>query len=126
MPQTLKPLIMSDMQKYIDTCIETADVTAQRLRGLANIIGREAGQVDADTQDLLRMSKDAIKRMATDMQNLVHTMADQLEQERAEAERMSCLYAMARKDIQDLKGHKERLTGLEVQLRDKIRDLKAQ
>lgn len=117
---------MSDMQKYIDICNETADVTAQRLRGLANIIGREANQVDEDTQDLLRMSKDAIKRMATDMQNLAHQMGEQLAIERAEAKRMKRLYEMARKDIQDLKDHKERLTGLEVQLRDKIRDLKAQ
>ena len=94
---------MSDMQKYIDICNENADMKAQALRGLANIIGREADQVDGDTQDLLRLCKDSIKKAATDMQNLVRTMGEQLAIERAEAERMKRLYEMARMDIQDLK-----------------------
>ena len=91
------------MQKYIDICNENADMKAQALRGLANIIGREADQVDGDTQDLLRLCKDSIKKAATDMQNLVRTMGEQLAIERAEAERMKRLYEMARMDIQDLK-----------------------
>lgn len=89
---------MSDMQKYIDICNENADMKAQALRGLANIIGREADQIDESTQDLLRLCKASIKKEATDMQNLVRQMAEQLAIERAECERMKRLYAMARKE----------------------------
>ncbi len=116
------------MQKYIDICNEKAGVSAQRLRNMANVIGDEQHYEDGvcTIADVQRMTKRSIKKTATELQNLVAQMAEQLAIERAEAERMTRLYAMARKDIQDLKGHKERLTGLEVQLRDKIRELKAQ
>ena len=57
-----------------------------------------------DQHELVRVSiARAIKEGATGMQNLVREMADQLDAERAEVERMTRLYAMARKDIQDLK-----------------------
>ena len=65
--------------------------------------GREADNMDEQTPDVLRMAKSSLKAKATDMQNLVGQMAEQLAIERAEAERMTRLYTMARKDIQDLK-----------------------
>lgn len=96
---------MSNIQKYIDTCNETAAVTAQRLRSMANVIGDEQHYEDnvCTIADVQCMTKRAIKRMATDMQNLVVDMTEQLAAERAEFERMKRLYEMARKDIQDLK-----------------------
>lgn len=57
-----------------------------------------------DQHELVRVSiARAIKEGATGMQNLVREMADQLDAERAEVERMTRLYKMARKDIQVLK-----------------------
>lgn len=97
------------MQKYIDICNKTADKNAQGLRDLANLIGREASHVtDGGTEVVLRLSKDAIKRKATDMQNLVRTMAEQLAIERAECERMKRMYAAARKEASHLEDMVER------------------
>lgn len=96
---------MSNIQKYIDTCNETAAVTAQRLRSMANVIGDEQHYEDnvCTIADVQCMTKRAIKRMATDMQNLVRTMGEQLAIERAEAERMTRLYEMARNDYREMR-----------------------
>ena len=91
---------MSNMQKYIDNCKETADNSAQRLRNMADVIGDEQHYEDGvcTIADVQRMTKRSIKKTATELQNLVREMADQLAIERAEAERMKRLYAMARKE----------------------------
>lgn len=93
------------MQKYIDICNEKAGVSAQRLRNMANVIGDEQHYEDGvcTIADVQRMTKGSIKKTATELQNLVHTMTEQLAVERAEFERMERLYKMARRDIQDLK-----------------------
>ena len=101
---------MSNIQKYIDICNEKAGVSAQRLRNMANVIGEEQQYEEfvfssgvVTSADVQRMMKASIKKTATELQNLVVEMAEQLAIERAEAERMKRLYEMARKDIQDLK-----------------------
>ena len=89
---------MSNMKRYACDCIKQADNSAQRLRNMADMVSTK------DQHELVRVSiARAIKEGATGMQNLVREMADQLDAERAEVERMTRLYAMARKDIQDLK-----------------------
>ena len=100
---------MSNIQDYINTCNEKADTSAQRLRHMANVIGDEQ-HYEVLTEDSVctiadvqRVTKRSIKKTATELQNLVRDMAEQLAIERAEAERMKRLYEMARKDIQDLK-----------------------
>lgn len=96
---------MNNMKRYACDCIKQADDSAERLRNMANVIGNEQRYEDGvcTTADVQRMMKNGIKKTATDMQNLIRTMADQLDAERAEVERMKRLYGMARKDIQDLK-----------------------
>ena len=95
---------MSNIQDYITTCIETADQKAQDLRDLAGVIGGEVKFAQsAGSKTILRLTDGAIRRKATQMQNLVRDMAEQLEAERAEFNRMERLYKMARMDIQDLK-----------------------
>lgn len=72
---------------------------AQALRELANVIGNEAKFAQSSgSKTIMRLCKNSIKKEVTDLQNLVRQMADQLEQERAEVERMKRLYAMARKE----------------------------
>ena len=100
---------MSEMQKYIDICNDKAGVSAQRLRNMANVIGEEqhyevlVEDGVCTIADIQRMTKRSIKKSATELQNLVQTMTEQLAIERAECERMKRMYEMARKDIQDLK-----------------------
>ena len=96
---------MSNIQKYTEICKKTADNSAQRLRNLANVIGDEQYYEDGvcTIADVQRMTKRGINNATTELQNLVREMAEELEAQRAEAERMERLYAMARKDIQDLK-----------------------
>lgn len=97
-------LIMSNIQDYINACTENADMKAQALRELANVIGNEVKFAQSSgSKTILRLCKESIKKEATDLQNLVRQMAEQLETERAEFERMERLYKMARRDIQDLK-----------------------
>lgn len=93
------------MKRYACDCIKQANNSAQRLRNMANVIGDEQHYVDGvcTIADVQRMMKASIKKTATELQNLVSEMADQLDAERAEVERMKRLYEMARKDIQDLK-----------------------
>ena len=93
------------MKRYACDCIKQADGKAERLRNMANLIGNEGSYEDGvcTAADVQQMMKRSIKETATDMQNLVREMADQLDAERAEVERMKRLYGMARKDIQDLK-----------------------
>ena len=92
------------MQKYIDICNETAGVSAQRLRNMANVIGEEQHYEDGvcTIADVQRMTKRGIKNAATELQNLVRTMAEQLAIERAEFERMKRMYATARKEASHL------------------------
>lgn len=95
---------MSNIQDYINACTENADMKAQALRELANVIGNEVKFAQSSgSKTILRLCKESIKKEATDLQNLVRQMAEQLETERAEFERMERLYKMARRDIQDLK-----------------------
>lgn len=91
---------MSNIQDYINACTENADNSAQRLRNLANVIGDEQYYEDGvcTIADVQRMTKRGINNATTELQNLVREMADQLEAERAEFERMKRLYAMARKE----------------------------
>ena len=97
-------LIMSNIQDYINACTENADMKAQALRELANVIGNEVKFAQSSgSQTILRLCKESIKKEATDLQNLVRTMAEQLEQERAEAERMKRLYEMARSDYREMR-----------------------
>lgn len=110
---------MSNIQKYTEICKKEAKGSAQRLRSLANT---------ADNAS----TRNTIKIMATELQDLVSEMADQLEAERAEMERMSRLYAMARKDSRDaqetiirLMGDKEEAMLAEVELQRTINELKA-
>ena len=102
---------MSNIKEYTDICNDKADKRASEMRGLAGILGREADQMDEQTPDVLRMAKSSLKAKATDMQNLVREMADQLAIERAEVERMKRLYAMARKDLQDMKAQVAKAAG---------------
>jgi len=115
-PQTLNSLIMSniqeynkacvkDVQKYIDNCNEKADNSAQRLRTMSNLIGDEQRFEDGvcTIADVQRMTKVCIKKTATELQNLVREMAEQLEFVGAEAERMERLYNMARKDYREMR-----------------------
>lgn len=95
---------MSNIQDYINACTENADMKAQALRELANVIGNEVKFAQSSgSQTILRLCKESIKKEATDLQNLVRTMAEQLEQERAEAERMKRLYEMARSDYREMR-----------------------
>jgi hypothetical protein len=95
---------MSNIQDYTTTCIEIADVKAQDLRELANVIGNESKFAQSSGSEIiLRLSKGAIKEKATELQNLVRQMADKLEQEHEEMERMKRLYEMARKDYREMR-----------------------
>ncbi len=123
---------MSNIKEYTDICNDKADKRASEMRGLAGILGREADQMDEQTPDVLRMAKSSLKAKATDMQNLVREMADQLEAERAEVRRMKRLYALARKDSREsqetiisLMGDKEEAMLAEVELQRTINELKA-
>ena len=125
---------MSNIQDYINACTENADNSAQRLRNLANVIGDEQHYEDGvcTIADVQRMTKRGINNATTELQNLVRDMADQLEAERAEFERMKRLYAMARKDSRDaqetiirLMGDKEEAMLAEVELQRTINELKA-
>lgn len=88
------------MKRYACDCIKKADNSAQRLRNLANVIGDEQRFEDGvcTIADVQHMTQRGIKKAATELQNLVSQMADQLDAERAEVERMKRLYAMARKE----------------------------
>ena len=89
---------MSNMKKYTCDCIKQADDSAQAVRNLASMASTK------DQHHVVRSSMArAINQQVTELQNLVNDMAEQLERERAEVERMERLYKMARKDIQDLK-----------------------
>jgi len=101
---------MSEMQKYIDICNEKAGVSAQRLRNMANVIGNEQRYEDGvcTIADVQRMTQRSIKEVATELQNLVRTMAEQLAIERAECERMKRMYATARKEASHLEDMVER------------------
>lgn len=126
------------MQKYIDICNDKAGVSAQRLRNMANVIGEEqhyevlVEDGVCTIADIQRMTKRSIKKSATELQNLVRQMAEQLAIERAECERMTRLYAMARKDSREsqetiirLMGDKEEAMLAEVELQRTINELKA-
>ncbi len=96
---------MNNMKRYACDCIKQADDSAERLRNLANVIGNEHDYEDGvvTAADVQRMMKKGIKKTATDMQNLVREMADQLDAERAEVERMKRLYEMARNDYREMR-----------------------
>lgn len=97
---------MSNIKDYTTTCNEVANDKAQGLRKVADVLADSSVLACGNNEihkTILRGCSLATKRMATDMENLVRQMADQLDQERAEVERMKRLYEMARKDIQDLK-----------------------
>lgn len=93
------------MKRYACDCIKQADDSAERLRTMANVIGNEHDYEDGvcTAANVQRFMKINIKEAATDMQNLVREMADQLDAERAEAERMKRLYEMARKDYREMR-----------------------
>lgn len=125
---------MNNMKRYACDCIKQADDSAERLRNMANVIGNEQRYEDGvcTTDDVQRMMKNGIKKTATDMQNLIRTMADQLDAERAEVERMKRLYGMARKDSREMQevnirlmGDKEEAMLAEVELQRTINELKA-
>jgi|13_taG_2_1085334.scaffolds.fasta_scaffold11686_1 hypothetical protein len=96
---------MSNIQEYTNTCIQKADGKAERLRSVANVIGTEGSYEDGvcTAADVQQMMKRSIKETATELQNLVREMAEQLDAERAEVERMKRLYEMARKDYREMR-----------------------